>query len=97
MIVIGGIYQGANMPANNTKFIRLITAMELSGLKRATLYNHISKEIFPSQIKISERGVAWVESEIIEVNQARIAGKSDSEIKELIKQQEVQRQQICCK
>ena len=51
--------------------------IEISGLKRSTIYNYISLGIFPSQIKLGKRCAAWVESEISEVNFARIAERTE--------------------
>ncbi|SEN30411.1 helix-turn-helix transcriptional regulator [Nitrosomonas marina] len=83
------------MSANEAKLIRIKDVIAISGLKRSTLYANISKGTFPSQIKLGERCSAWVESEILAVNQARIAGKSEQDIKELITQLKNQRQQNC--
>lgn len=82
------------MLAEKVKFIRINEVKAISGLKRSTLYAYISQGIFPSQIKLGERCVAWIESEILAINQARIAGKSAQEIKELVRQLIAQRQQV---
>jgi prophage regulatory protein len=82
------------MLANQVKLIRIKEVQAVSGLKRSTIYAYIEKGIFPSQIKLGERCVAWVESEILAVNQARIEEKSEQEIQELIVQQKKRRQQI---
>ena len=82
------------MSADKVKLIRIKQVQAISGLKRSTLYAYISKGIFPSQIKLGERCAAWVENEILTVNQARIAGKSDQEIKELVRQLLIQRHQL---
>lgn len=83
-----------NMLAEKVRFIRINEVKAISGLKRSTLYAYISQGIFPSQIKLGERCAAWIESEILAVNQARIAGKSAQEIKELVRQLIAQRQQV---
>ncbi|PXW85021.1 AlpA family transcriptional regulator [Nitrosomonas sp. Nm84] len=72
---------------NKSKLIRLKEVIEISGLKRSTIYNYITKGIFPSQIKLGERCVAWVENEILEVNFARMAERTEQEIKDLVAQQ----------
>jgi prophage regulatory protein len=82
------------MLSNSIKLIRLKDVISISGLKRATIYSYISKGIFPSQIKLGERIVAWIETEILAVNQARIAGKTEQEIQNLVNQLKIQRQQI---
>jgi len=93
MIVIGGILiKDLNMLADKVKLIRLKQVQALSGFKRSTIYAYIGKGIFPSQIKLGERCSAWVESEILAVNFARIAEKSEQEIIGLIRQLKDQRQ-----
>ncbi|TOI62171.1 helix-turn-helix transcriptional regulator [Vibrio parahaemolyticus] len=49
--------------------IRLITLREviaLTSLSRASIYNYISKNMFPRQISVGERSVRWIESEVKE-------------------------------
>ncbi|MDW1624968.1 AlpA family transcriptional regulator [Vibrio sp. Vb2704] len=49
--------------------IRLITLREvivLTSLSRASIYNYISKNMFPRQISVGERSVRWIESEVQE-------------------------------
>lgn len=75
------------MLAKNLKLIRIKEVIEISGLKRSTLYDHIKQGIFPSQVKLGERCSAWIQSEVLEVNFARIAEKTEQEIKELIAKQ----------
>ena len=47
------------------KFIRLPEVQQISGAKRSTLYGLIQKGEFPKPVKLSERSVAWLESEVI--------------------------------
>jgi len=50
------------------------TAVELAcGLPTSTLYELMERGQFPRPIKISARTVAWLESDIIDWQQARIA------------------------
>lgn len=52
--------------------IRLPEVLAKTGLKRSLLYEFISKNEFPKQIKIGDRAVAWIESEIDEWIQNKI-------------------------
>ena len=52
------------------KLVRLNTVKELTGLSRSTIY---ADPTFPQQVKIGQRAVAWVESEIREWVEARMA------------------------
>lgn len=51
---------------------------------RATLYSEISRGLFVQPVKLSQRSVAWPLNEVEQIISARIAGKSDEEIKRLV-------------
>jgi len=55
------------------RFIRLKEVMEQTGLSRSTLYLYIEKGIFPSNVSLGGRCVAWVESEVLEWMENKIA------------------------
>ena len=65
-----------------------------TGLKHSMIYDLIKKGELVGPIKIGERAVAWIESEIDVINAARIAGKSSDEIRELVETLTTSRQQI---
>ncbi|WP_337063624.1 helix-turn-helix transcriptional regulator [Raoultella ornithinolytica] len=52
------------MNKNYTTLIRLPEVIKRTGVSRATIYRLINKKSFPSQIKISEKTIAFVESEV---------------------------------
>jgi prophage regulatory protein len=52
------------------RLLRLDAVKEITGLSRSTIYADPS---FPKSVKIGERAVAWVEDEIREWVEARIA------------------------
>jgi len=54
------------------------------GKGTTSLYGDIKKGLFPPPVKISERLSAWPISEVNRILAARIAGKSEAEIKELV-------------
>jgi prophage regulatory protein len=56
-----------------------------TGLSRATLYQRIKEGLLTPPVSLGLRAVGWPDSEIKAINAARIAGKSDSEIRELVK------------
>lgn len=74
--------------------IRIKKVEEKTGLKKSMVYDLISKEEFVTSIKIGERAVAWVSSEIDAINAARMAGKSAAEIRQLVKTLAAKRQQL---
>ena len=64
--------------------LRLPDVLERTGLSRASIYVHVGKGVLPPPVKIGERSAAWPETEIEAVNAARIAGKAEHEIVELV-------------
>lgn len=50
----------------------------------STGYKAISDGLFPPPVSIGARAVGWVEAEVAQVVAARIAGKSEDEIKTLV-------------
>ncbi len=67
-----------------TAMLRLPAVLERTGIKRSTLYRRIDQGTFPPAVKDGERISVWPEAEINQLNKAKIAGKKNEEIKELI-------------
>ena len=44
--------------------LKLPFVIQKTGLSRSTIYSLISKKEFPDPIKLSQRSVGWVESEV---------------------------------
>ncbi len=57
-----------------------------SGYSRSTIYLRISQGLFPTPVQLGTRAVAWPGREVRAVNAARIAGKSDGDIRDLVAQ-----------
>lgn len=74
-----------------TAILRLPTVKTLTGLSRSTIYLHISQGNFPRPISLGARAVGWPENEIEALNAARVAGKTDTEIRALVAALEVAR------
>lgn len=51
----------------------------------ASIYNAIKSGLFTSGVAIGQRSKGWPSHEVQAINAARIAGKSDAEIRELVK------------
>ena len=64
--------------------LRLPTVKSESGLSRSTLYLRISQGLWPKPISLGARAVGWPSSEVTAINAARIAGKTDGEIRALV-------------
>lgn len=71
--------------------LRLPAAAEAAGMGQSTVWLRIKNGLFTRGVKISARAVAWPADEIAAINAARIAGKTDAEIRELVAQLEQQR------
>lgn len=66
--------------------VRASRVMGKTGLSaRSSVYAQVSSGILPPPIKIGARASAWIEREIDAVIAARIAGKSQGEIRTLVK------------
>ena len=50
----------------------------------ASIYNAIRAGLFTKPVPIGERAVGWPDREVQAINAARIAGKSEAEIRELV-------------
>ncbi|ENR6546211.1 AlpA family transcriptional regulator [Vibrio cholerae] len=56
--------------------IRLITlreVIELTSISRSSIYKYISENKFPQRISVGERSVRWVESEVQEWINSKVA------------------------
>jgi prophage regulatory protein len=71
------------LPAINPLLRRPIVE-QATGDSRSTIYRKIKKGLFTHGIEIGGERVAWPANEITAINKARIAGKSDDEIKALV-------------
>ena len=71
--------------------LRLPAVMDATGQTRSTLYLRIKQRLMTPPVKLGERCAAWPADEITAINAARIAGKSNEEIRELVAKLEQQR------
>ena len=63
---------------------RLPKVLDHTGFSRSALYAAAANGTFTKPIKIGLRSAGWPDHEIEEINVARIAGKTDDEIRELV-------------
>ncbi|QFH50599.1 helix-turn-helix transcriptional regulator [Leclercia adecarboxylata] len=54
------------MTAKKEKLIRMHEVLKRTGFCRAWIYQHIHQKRFPEPVKIGERAIAFIESEIDE-------------------------------
>ena len=71
---------------------RLPSVLEKTGFARSTLYLRIDQGLFTAPVSLgTSHAVAWPASEVHAINSARIAGKSNDEIRALVVQLEAAR------
>ena len=63
---------------------RLPAVTRESGLARSTIYLRIAQGLWTKPISLGGRAVGWPASEVAALNAARIAGKTDAEIRALV-------------
>jgi prophage regulatory protein len=71
--------------------LRLPAVKSESGLSRSTIYLRIVQGLWTKPISLGARAVGWPSSEVTAINAARIAGKTDDEIRALVAKLEVAR------
>ena len=65
--------------------------MDAMGISRSTVYLQIKQGLMPPPVKLGERCSAWPSYEISAINAARLAQKSNDEIRKLVAQLQRQR------
>ena len=45
-------------------FLKLKDVQKITGLSRSSIYAYIDKGLFPIQVKLGKRSVAWLDTEI---------------------------------
>ena len=60
------------------------TKAEFGYPSHASVYNNVRLGLCTTGVKIGQRSVGWPSQEIAAINHARIAGKSDDEIRQLV-------------
>lgn len=60
----------------------------------ASIYNAIKAGLFTRGVPIGSRSVGWPDYEVNAINAARISGKSENEIRELVKRLHANRAEL---
>jgi prophage regulatory protein len=66
------------------QILRLPEVKSASGLARSTIYLRVEQGLWPKPVSLGPRSVGWPADEVASLNAARIAGKSDAEIRCLV-------------
>ena len=67
------------------RMLREREVLAVIGISRALMWLQVKEGEFIPPVKIGARAVAWPESEVGQMIRARIAGKSQRQIKALVK------------
>lgn len=70
---------------------RIPAVLRIRGRSRSAHYKDIQDGLFPHPVRIGLRAVGHPDNELTQLNAARIAGKSDEEIRALVVQLEAAR------
>jgi prophage regulatory protein len=77
----------------SSRFLPIINSLlrrsaieQLTGYSRTTIYRQIKRGLFVRPVSIGGYRVAWPSNEVDAINKARIAGKSEDQIKEIVEQ-----------
>lgn len=73
---------------------RLPAVKTESGYSRSTIYLRISQGLWTKQVSLGPRCVGWPAHEVEALNAARIAGKTDAEIRALVVKLEAARKAV---
>jgi prophage regulatory protein len=74
--------------------LRLPAVKGISGYSRSTIYLRIAQRLWTKQVSLGPRAVGWPSDEIAALNAARIAGKSNDEIRSLMARLEAARKTL---
>lgn len=64
--------------------LRRKTVECLTGYSRSTIYLRIAQGLFPKPVSLGARAVGWPAADVAALNAARIAGKTDEQIRALV-------------
>ncbi len=67
-----------------TTILRIPAAKTQSGYSRSTIYLRIAQGLWTKPVTLGPRAVGWPSKEIEALNAARISGKTDTQIRELV-------------
>lgn len=74
--------------------LRLPAIRSESGLSRSTIYLRIAQGLWTKPVSLGARAVGWPSNEVAAINAARIAGKTDDEIRALVVKLEAARKTV---
>lgn len=76
------------------RILRIQSVLDARGKRRSSHYSDVAAGLFTRPIKIGPRAAGWPENELAALQAARIAGKSDDDIRALVRRLEADRQKV---
>ncbi len=55
-----------------------------TGYSRSTIYLRITQKLWPKAVRLGARAVGWPAVEVAAMNAARVSGRTDDEIRQLV-------------
>lgn len=77
-------HEVATNPGKSHDILRLPVVLRVRGLSRTSHYRDIKLGLFTPPVSIGARAVGWPSFEVVALNDARIAGRSEDEIRTLV-------------
>ncbi len=74
-----------------TTLLSISSTLEKTGSSRSRLYHRIQHGLFPRPVKDGTKKSLWPAAEVDAINAAIVTGKTDSEIRDLVKMLEKKR------
>ncbi len=71
--------------------LRLPAVLAGTGLSRSTIYLRIAQGVFTHPVSLGARAVGWPAHEVTAINAARIAGRTEAQMRELVSELEAAR------
>jgi prophage regulatory protein len=65
---------------------RLPAIISSTGLSRSTIYLRIANGVFTKPVSLGGRAVGWPSSEVAALHSAWVSGKSEAEVRELVRE-----------
>ncbi len=74
------------MALDTYRILRLPEVKSLTGLSTSSLYKQMDSGTFVRPVPLGGRAVGWPQRDVEAILEARIAGKGDSDVRELVAQ-----------
>lgn len=69
----------------NMKILRLPAVLDRTGYRSpASIYKAMHDGTFPKQVRIGARSVGWPDDDVAAINNARVAGSTDAQLRQLV-------------